>query len=346
MPSHPSPPDRSAPVLGGIDIGGTKIGLCIGAADGKIAASDRLVVDHALAPEAIMSECRERLAALAERIHAPSSGADPLAALHAVGCACPGPLDYAQGRFINPPNNPRWHGFAIRDWLAANFPCPTSIMNDANAAALAEWKWGAARSTRNSVFLTMSTGMGAGLIIDGRLFEGPAGLAGEIGRTRLRDTDDGPVGFGRRGTVEGYCSGPGMSQLAESEAIISAHCGELSELRIILIEEGRITPERLCEAARAGDAAAIRVTHRIATELGRIMAIMTNILNPEVFVLGTIGTAYPDLFLPRAMEILMQESIPAAAAILTVRPSALENRGDAQALAVAVHMVEKAAARA
>ena len=208
-------------------------------------------------------------------------------------------------------------------------------MNDANAAAYAEWLWGAAKGTNTAVFLTFSTGMGAGLIVDGRLFEGPLGLAGEIGRIRLSAGDDGPVGFGRRGSVEGYCSGPGMSQLAASEATICTHTNEPSALREILARDGIISPERLCEAARAGDAAARRVTERIATELGRIMAILTDILNPEVFVLGTIGAAFPDLFVPTATRAIRETAIPAAAAIVEVRPSTLPNRGDQQALAVA-----------
>ncbi|MCC6321709.1 MAG: ROK family protein [Phycisphaerales bacterium] len=320
-------PGKAAALIGGIDIGGTKIGLSVGDAAGRVIASDRIEVDRELAPEAVLAECRERLGKL-------TAGR-----LAAVGCACPGPLDYAEGRFINPPNNPKWHGFGLRDWLKASFACPTAMMNDANAAALAEWKWGAARGTRTSVFLTMSTGMGAGLILDGRLYEGPNGLAGEIGRIRLRDTDDGPVGFGRRGSVEGYCSGPGMSQLALSEATACVHRNEMSMLVMIAGMGGEVPPELLCEAAMAGDAAARRVTDRVARELGRIMAIMTDILNPELFVLGTIGSAYPALFIPGAMSVVLEEAIPAAAERVSVKVSGLSDRGNQQALAVAARLL-------
>jgi glucokinase len=301
------------PLLGGLDIGGTKIGMSVGLADGRVLASDRLDLDPARDPGEVLGECRERLLTLAARASRP---------LAAVGCACPGPLDYKAGRFINPPNNPRWHGFGLRDWLASQFPCPSAMMNDANAAALAEFLWGAARGTRTSVFLTMSTGM-----------------AGEIGRIRLRDSDDGPVGFGRRGSVEGYTSGPGMSQLARSEAIACIHRNEATSLRTGL-ESGRdIPPRDLCEAARAGDAAARRVTDRIALELGRIMAIMTDILNPDLFVLGTIGSAYPDLFIPGATAALQREAIPEAAANVRVVGSGLTDRGHQQALAVAARLI-------
>ena len=123
--------------------------------------------------------------------------------------------------------------------------------------------------------------------------------------------------------------------MAASEALICTQGNIATRLRDILAAQGAISPEKLCEAARAGDAAALRVTDRVATELGRIMAIMTDILNPEVFVLGTIGTAYPDLLIPGAERVLREIAIEPAAAIVRVLPSALTHRGDQQALAVA-----------
>jgi len=324
---------RDQSLIAGIDIGGTKIGVCVGTSDGRVHASDRLGVDRSRAPEEMLGECRDALVRLIEQ------RGRTLADIQAVGCACPGPLDYAAGGLMNLPNNPRWHGFGLRDWLKSSFACPSAMMNDANAAALAEYLWGAARDSLSSVFLTMSTGMGAGLILDGRLYEGPHGLAGEIGRIRLRDTDDGPVGFGRRGSVEGYCSGPGMSQLAMSEATAATHRSETSLLARIVAEHGGITSEQLCRAAMQGDAPARRATDRAAAELGRIMAIMADILNPELFVLGTIGTAYPDLFIPRATEVLKREALPAVTERIRILPSGLSDRGNQQALAVAARLL-------
>ena len=159
----------------GLDIGGTKVGMCVGTPEGKVLAREAIATDHAAEPAALLAECRNRMLTMLARLGGAAA---------AVGASCPGPLDYPGGRFLDPPNMPRWHGFAIREWLAANFPCPSAFMNDANATALAEWKWGAARGAGTAVYLTMSTGMGAGLIIDGRLYEGPLGLAGEIGRIR------------------------------------------------------------------------------------------------------------------------------------------------------------------
>jgi predicted NBD/HSP70 family sugar kinase len=126
-----------------------------------------------------------------------------------------------------------------------------------------------------------------------------------------------------------------MTQMAIGEAIICTQRGEASVLRETLAKDGTISPERLFEAARGGDGAARRVTDRVARELGRIMAIMTDILNPEVFVLGTIGTAYPDLLIPGAKRALGEIALEPSAAIVDIRPSSLTERGDQQALAVA-----------
>jgi predicted NBD/HSP70 family sugar kinase len=125
-----------------------------------------------------------------------------------------------------------------------------------------------------------------------------------------------------------------------SEARACVHRNEESMLVRIAADQGDITPEALCDAARRGDPAARRVIDRSALELGRIMAIMTDILNPEVFVLGTIGTAYPDLFIPGATAALMREAIPAAAEIVQVKPSQLSDRGNQQALAVGARLLE------
>lgn len=325
---------RPMPQLLGIDIGGTKIGLCVGTPDGHVLARQSIPTARDQSPESSLADCRDRLLALLASAGGEGSSAAPAA----VGASCPGPLDYPGGRFLDPPNMPRWHGFAIRDWLAANFPCPSAIMNDANATALAEHKWGAARGAGTAVYLTMSTGMGAGLIIDGRLYEGPLGLAGEIGRIRLRD--DGPVGFAKRGSAEGFLSGPGMSQLAHQEALICTQRGEVSRLREI-VEAGRaLTAETLCAAAAAGDAAARRVTDRVAVELGRLCAILTDVLNPDVIVLGTIGTAHPDLFIPGASRVLHEEGVAASARHVRIVPSSLVHRGDQSALAVAARVLD------
>jgi glucokinase len=310
-------------LLWGLDIGGTKIGLAVGDDTGRVLAASRLTNDPDTTAESLLESALAGLERLAAEAGA-SSG--PVA----LGIAAPGPLDPAKGRILEAPNMPHWQHFDLRDFVADRVPCSVALMNDANASVLAEWYWGAARGTDTAVFLTMSTGLGGGLIVGGRLFEGPLGLAGEVGHLRLRD--DGPVGFGKRGSVEGYLSGPGLLQVARGEVIAWRQRGE----RCALTEEADpLTPERLCDLAREGDPAAVAVINHCGHALGCVCAMLVDLLNPDVIVLGTIGTAHADLFIPRARAVIDKEALPAAAAHVDVRPSGLTDRGNQTALAVA-----------
>ena len=311
--------------LAGIDIGGTKIGVCLGDDIGHVVDARRFAIDHEASPEDVL----DRALGLLDEMMAEQR----LEAPRAIGVPCPGPIDVTREAFLDPPNMPRWHDFEVMKFLRARRGPAVHMMNDANATALAEWRWGAAKGTRTAAFLTMSTGMGAGLIIDGQLFEGKLGLAGEIGHIRMRG--DGPVGFGKRGSVEGYLSGPGMVQVAEAERRVAAQRGETTQLAAV-----DITPERLFEAARAGDAVAIRAVDRIGHMLGELIAMLTDLLNPEAIVLGTIGTAAFDLLEPRARAVVEREALPAAAALLRILPTGLKDKSSQAALAVATLAIE------
>ncbi|MAE77582.1 MAG: sugar kinase [Planctomycetes bacterium] len=308
-----------AVMLGGIDIGGTKVSVCRGDASGRVHAAERFATPEA-DPALVLDECVARLA--------------HFGACNAIGVACPGPFLAAEGAFLDPPNMPRWHGFELVEQLRARVSVPVAAMNDANALALAEWQWGAGIGVDTMVFFTMSTGMGAGLVIDGKLWQGRRGFAGEVGHWRL--ADDGPLGFGKRGSVEGFLSGPGIVQAAEAEARICLHNGESTRL----IDES-LTAEIVCEAATSGDVAARRVTDACGRRLGQLMALLADLLEPELFVLGTIGTAHPDLFIPPALSVIEREALAHVREDLRVVPSALEARGDQSALAVAVRAISR-----
>lgn len=312
---------------GGIDVGGTKMGVSIGTLDGQVLASTTFATEAHAEPDAIVSRLVDELRTLVQR-HA--SGAH----LTSVGCACPGPMSSREGRFLDPPNMPRWHDFAFAHALEARLACPISMMNDANAGALAEWLYGAARGCDDMAFLTMATGMGAGLILGGRLHQGRDDLAGEIGHLRL--AEDGPVGFGKRGSVEGFTSGPGIVQLARAEALIAQQRGDATALLMDGVVRTDLDVAFVCEAAERGDVVARRAIERSADALGRTCALLVDLLNLECIVLGTIGTRRFDLFAPRARAVLEREALPRAASRVRLVPSALgERRGHLQALAVA-----------
>ena len=135
--------------------------------------------------------------------------------VQALGISCGGPLNSKTGRVLSPPNLFGWDDIPIVEMMEARYGIPTALQNDANACALAEWRFGAARGFENVIFCTFGTGMGAGLILNGRLYEGTTGMAGEIGHLRL--SEHGPVGFGKEGSFEGFCSGGGIAQFAKSQ---------------------------------------------------------------------------------------------------------------------------------
>ena len=310
--------------LAGIDIGGTKIGLVIGDSSGRVLATDRLDNEPTLRPDALLERALARLRELwTEEWPVPPA---------ALGLACPGPLSYEGGCLLEVPNMPLWHGFGVLDYCRRASGVPVAMMNDANAGVLAEVQWGAARQAKTAIFLTMSTGMGAGLWIDGRLFEGRLALAGEIGHMRM--TQEGPVGFGKRGSVEGYLSGPGMEQLARAELLACRQAG-----RATALHEADISPRRLCELALTGDAAALAVVDLCGERLGELCAWLVDLLNPDVIVLGTIASAFPELWLPRARAALDREALPSSAALVRLEVSGLEDRGNQTALAIAKRAV-------
>lgn len=206
----------------GIDIGGTKCAVCAAQYESeKIELVGRKQVETACfpSPEALL----ETLADLAL-----SFGGE----IEAAGVSCGGPLNSKTGVVLSPPNLPGWDNIPVTDILARRLCVPVRIQNDANACALAEWRFGAGRGFDNVIFLTFGTGLGAGFILDGRLYEGTNGMAGEVGHIRLDAF--GPVGFGKAGSFEGFCSGGGIAQLGRMRALEQLQCG------------GRTASARIC----------------------------------------------------------------------------------------------------
>lgn len=264
-------------IVWGIDIGGTKLAVAVGTLDGTVLGSDRFENDPSRSPESILSEALSRLESVSASLNTPN---DALA----IGVACPGPFDSAEDRFLAVPNMPAWQGFNAGACLRSLQSRSCALMNDANATALAESLWGAGRGARSLVYLTMSTGFGAGIVLDGSVYEGPRGFAGEVGRIVL--AQEGPVGFGARGTAEGFLSGPGIEQQAASEALLCQQTGEKTGLKP---HPDALKCHEVCALARDGDAAARRVTDRVAQRLGQLLGILVNVLEPEVVALGTIA---------------------------------------------------------
>ena len=295
----------------GIDIGGTKTAISAGNSTGDILEKKSFPTDKDLnaALETIFNECGALMLKYGDKCTA-------------LGISCGGPLDSGKGLIQSPPNLPGWDNVPIIERLEKRFSLPAFIENDANACALAEWRYGAGQGCQNMVFLTFGTGFGAGLILDGKLYRGANGLSGEVGHIRM--SEEGPLGYGKRGSLEGWCSGNGLS-----EAYFDLY-GD------------RISGGEVCIRAEHGDEKAGKVIEKSAFMLGRFLATLIDIINPDRIVIGSIFARSEALFRSSIEEIIHKECLPQTASACSVHPSALGERlGDIAALSVAAAGAEQ-----
>jgi glucokinase len=246
-------------------------------------------------------------------------------------------MDSKRGIIMEPPNLLGWKDVHITEELTSRTGLPAYLCNDANACALAEWRFGAGRGTRNMIFCTFGTGFGAGLILDGRLYAGENDNAGEIGHIHL-DTD-GPMGYYKVGSVEGFCSGGGLRKLGQryalkaiQEGITPAYCPTVSDL-------DSVTALSMANAAHADppDPTALAVWQECGRRLGYALAIMIDLLNPQRIVLGSIYARSADLLCDAMNEVLRKECLAPNLSVCEVVPAELtETVGDIAALTVAI----------
>ncbi len=300
----------------GLDLGGTKCTVVTGSDKGKPRRIARF-------PTAGPAETLQKIFAVVEKIPA---GRKPV-----FGISAGDPMDAKKGLLLGPPNMPGWDCVEICKEMTDRFGGEAYLMNDANAGALAEWRFGAAKGYSNIVFCTHGTGMGAGLILDGRLYEGTNGSAGEIGHTRL--SPDGPVGYGKRGSFEGWCSGGGI-----------ARCAMLRARKLkgkVAFNPGRIediTTKDIAEAAEKGDKLSREILAVSGRYLGQGLAMIIDILNPEIIVLGSLYLRSGKFFEKAMREELKKEALPQSLKNCKIVPAALgEQIGDFAPICVAMY---------
>ena len=300
----------------GFDIGGTKIGVVLGTLDGKIL--DRL--ETATPIDQPFEVAFDRMTTMASKLLSTleSRGlSKPVAVSVAVG----GPLDVDQGIIFSPPHLPTWEQSPLKERLSKHFQLPVFIEHDGNAGALAEYFYGIGRGVENLVYLTMGTGLGAGIILDGKVLRGTNDLAGEVGHIRI--ADQGPVEYGKAGSWESFCSGAGIAKLARQRDPDTWPAGTSTQFII--------------ESAVAGDPQACRLIEEVGEWLGKGVAILVDILNPELIVIGTLGVVLGDLLLEPARRVLLAEALPRAAAVCRIAPAQLgADLGSISALIAAI----------
>ena len=308
----------------GFDIGGTKCAVCIGHeenGDLQILNKKSIPTDHGISAY----EMIERMCALAEEM---------TDQINCIGISCGGPLDSKRGIIQSPPNLPGWDDIKIVEYLENKYGCKAYLQNDANACAVAEWKYGAGKGCENMIFLTFGTGLGAGLILNGKLYAGTSDMAGECGHMRL--SAFGPVGFGKAGSFEGFCSGGGIAQLGQMMARESLQMGKPVSYCSDLKHLDDITAKSIAECANEGFEDAKKVFEVCGEKLGYGLSILIDILNPERFVLGSIFQRSEHLLRESMDKVIGAECLEAASSVCQVVPALLEeNIGDYAALAVA-----------
>jgi glucokinase len=322
--NEPGPQDFSEKLarsgtLIGLDVGGTKTAVVEGTCDAEILQRREFPTNAHLPFE----EMFPTIAAMIDQTiaHAVEAGRDVKALSVSIG----GPLRIGEGVLIDPPHLPGWRHARLKDRLTTRFPSlPVFIEHDGNAGALAEFHFGVGRDRtdlEHLVFLTFGTGLGAGLIINGRILHGATDTAGELGHLRL--APDGPVGFGKAGSWEGFASGAGLVELA-------------SHMFPRRWKPG--TPIReLVGAMLADDPEALAVATEAGTWMGRGMAFLVDTLNPQVIVLGTLAVVLGERILAPARRVVAEESLPSAVAACEILPAALGERiGDVAALMAAI----------
>ncbi len=312
-----------APYIAGIDLGGTKIlSLCLDASF-KVVGQDLRETDAERGPDAVIASMVASALAAA--------GGRPL---RAAGISTPGPSDPERGIVTTPPNLPGWHDVPLAALIGAKLGVPAWIENDANAAALAEHRLGAGRGTRNMVLVTLGTGIGGGLVLDGKLYHGTSGAAGELGHMRL--VPDGPLcGCGRHGCLEALASGRALGERAreivehETDGILAALAAKAEDIDARLLEQ----------AADAGDASAEAAIRYAGQQLGAGLTNIVDIFNPEAIVIGgglrRLGARYVGV----AKAVMDNEAFKQAAA--DVRLVEAELGDEAPALGAALIAFER-----
>lgn len=239
--------------------------------------------------------------------------------IRAIGVSCGGPLNATKGIVLCPPHLPGWINIPVTRLLADKYHVPVFLQNDANACALVEWQLGAGRGTDYMIFLTMGTGMGGGVIAEGKLMRGFCDMGGEIGHLRL--TDDGPIGFGKAGSAEGYVSGEAIGKLAKEMTRQRIAEGTIPAWIRDGHPEESIDAKIMAEYARRGDPDALSLFAFVGKMLGRLLGQLTDAFNPQRIVIGSIFVRCEDLLRPAMEEELKKEAIPDSLQGLQILPA-------------------------
>jgi glucokinase len=280
----------------GVDVGGTKVAAGLVNSSGEIT--------HQMRTPMVATEATAGLAAVTSAIDsvraAATTGIESKNLISAIGICAPGPLNPRTGVIVNPPNLPGWRNFPLAAEISKAYRLPVRVDNDGNAAALAESVWGAGRGYRNVFYATIGTGIGTGIIFDGRIYHGRTGAAGEGGHMSI-DYRGPRCGCGKPGCVEALASGPAIARRA-SERIAAGYKSSILELAGGHLD--RITSEMVSQAYLEGDALAKEVLQETAMFLAVWLGNIVDLLEPDVMILGGGAASMLRPFFPEIRDQL------------------------------------------
>ena len=297
----------------GVDVGGTNVKVALVDKTGSIVYSDTVPTRAEMGYEYTISNI---IKAISDVIKESKVAKD---AVEGIGFGFPGQIDCDNGIVRLAPNIPGWVDIPIADIVSKEFGVPVKVDNDVRCAALAELNYGAGKGTTNMICITVGTGIGSGLIVNGKLVRGASNAAGELGHIKLQ-MENGPLcGCGDQGCLEAFASGPAIVAMAE-EYIKGGKSTKYRELA-----KNEITPYYVCEAAKQGDVVAKKIFEIIGTYIGTGLASVVNLLNPEKIVIGGgVADAGDFLFNP-IKDALKKRTMPIQGAAVQVVHAELGN---------------------
>ncbi|MEE8318909.1 MAG: ROK family protein, partial [Dehalococcoidales bacterium] len=300
------------PVLA-VDLGGTKMIIAVISADGRILARERCLTLSEEGPQPVITRLFAAIDVILGRQEMSPSQ------LYGICIGAAGIIDIKRGRLVSGPHLPGWSDLPLRDTVEEKYGIPSFLLNDASAAALGEHRYGAGQGTKDLVLLTVGTGIGGGIIVNGRLYQGAAGAAGEIGHMTI-DVNGTRDICGNTGCLETLVSGTAIA----AEVRRRLENGEKSSLREMANGRlGDITAEMVNAAARSRDALALEAISRMGTCLGAGLVSMVNIFNPEMIIIGGGVAAMGDMLLEPARRVVAERAFSLPARLVSLVPARL-----------------------
>lgn len=297
----------------GIDIGGTNIKVALVSKNGDITYSNTIPTRSEMGYEYTINNIKQAITTLMNETKTNKSN------IEGIGFGFPGQVDYKTGIVKNLPNIPGWTEVPIAQIIEKEFGIPTKIDNDVRCAALGELNFGAGKGCENLICITVGTGIGSGIILNGKLVRGASNAAGEIGHIKLFPQGDKLCGCGDYGCLEAYVSGPSIVEMA-TDYLKGGKSTKYREMA-----QGDITPYIVAQAAMQGDGVAKRIFTIMGEYLGTGLASVVNLLNPEKIIIGGGVAECGDLLLAPVKETLLKRAMAISANAVEIVPAKLGN---------------------